>query len=146
MDWFLPPKVKLKKSSGQFHTFSSLKHLIIIMPLKWNFKPRASFVYPITDTDSMQLRVFKVETLLNNAFKGLNTFRNILPFSKLLMFSVSYYIRPAAQVHIVKFHLHYIFWNELVMIVADVSSTMTGTERRAFLMPDIIPSNRLNHG
>ena len=43
-------------------------HLHIFTSLKCNIF-RASFLYPITDTDSTQLKFFKVETLLNNAFK-----------------------------------------------------------------------------
>ena len=45
-----------------------LKRLYLMMLLKCTFF-RASFIHPIKDTDGMQLRLLKVETLLNNAEK-----------------------------------------------------------------------------
>ena len=50
--------------SGHLYIFAFLKRLIIL--LRCNVF-RASLLHPITDTGSMQF--FKVETLLNNAFK-----------------------------------------------------------------------------
>ena len=56
--------------SGHLHIFKFLKH---INALEVQIFFRASFLHPITDTDSMQGHAaqinFKVEILLNNIFK-----------------------------------------------------------------------------
>ena len=53
--------------SGHLSIFTLLKHLMMLLKYKI---VRASFLHLVKDTDrAMQLRLFKVETLLNNSCK-----------------------------------------------------------------------------